>query len=170
MNDPIQELMDEHRVIEKVLSALEGAHARDVPFSFYETAADFIVEFADGCHHDKEEKRLFPMLEERGIPRDYGPIGVMCEEHEIGRACVRKLREGIAATDVAVVRAAAADYVTLLRAHIQKEDEVLFPMGRSRLAAADVVALRASFDEVKSTYDKYNAIADELLEQVSTPA
>ena len=61
MRDPIQQLMEEHRVIEQVLAALEAAARRELQFPFYEQAVDFIVNFADGCHHAKEEDRLFPM-------------------------------------------------------------------------------------------------------------
>jgi len=45
--DPIQELMDEHRIIEKVLTALTAAAHQEVPLEFYERAVDFIANFAD---------------------------------------------------------------------------------------------------------------------------
>jgi hemerythrin-like domain-containing protein len=122
MLDPIQELMDEHRIIEKVLTALTAAADQEVPLEFYERAVDFIANFADKCHHSKEEERLFPVLEEKGIPREAGPIGCMCEEHEIGRGHVQAIRELIKAGDLAGLRRESLNYVGLLRSHIQNKD------------------------------------------------
>ena len=119
MLDPIQELMDEHRIIEKVLTALTAAADQEVSLEFYERAVDFIANFADKCHHSKEEERLFPVLEEKGISREAGPIGCMCEEHEIGRGHVQSMRELIKAGDLAGLRRESLNYVGLLRSHIE---------------------------------------------------
>lgn len=173
MVDPIQELMDEHRIIEKVLTALAAAAEQEVPFEFYERAVDFIANFADKCHHGKEEERLFPLLEEKGIPRQAGPIGCMCDEHEIGRGHVRRMRELIVAGDRDGLRRESLNYVALLREHIQKEDKVLFPMGRSVLSQGDLERLRAKFDEVEHTgqsHHYFGKVADELLAQVGVHA
>lgn len=173
MLDPIQELMDEHRIIEKVLTALEAAAAQEVPLEFYERAVEFIVNFADKCHHGKEEERLFPVLEEKGIPRHAGPIGCMCDEHQIARGHVRCMRELLSASDLAGLRRESLEYVALLRSHIQKEDNVLFPMGRNALSEDDLERLRAKFDEVEHSGQclrRYSKVADELLAQVGVPA
>ncbi len=173
MLDPIQELMDEHRIIEKVLTALEAAAAQEVSLEFYERAVDFIANFADKCHHGKEEERLFPVLEEKGIPRQSGPIGCMCDEHQIGRGHVRSMRELISTGDLPGLRRESLEYVALLRSHIQKEDNVLFPMGRNVLSEGDLESLRARFDEVehgKQCHCHYAKMADELLAQVEVPA
>ena len=172
MLDPIQELMDEHRIIEKVLTALAAAAEQEVPLEFYERAVDFITNFADKCHHGKEEERLFPVLEEKGIPRDAGPIGCMCDEHEIGRGHVQRMREMIKAGDLAGLRRESLNYVALLRSHIQKEDNVLFPMGRGVLSKAELERLRFKFDEVEHSGQcrrHYNEVAEELLAQVGLP-
>jgi hemerythrin-like domain-containing protein len=66
-------LVDEHRVIERVLSSLEAGVDRlesgqPVRPEFFLSATDFIRGFADGCHHQKEEGVLFTSMEEQGIP------------------------------------------------------------------------------------------------------
>lgn len=173
MADPIQELMDEHRVIEKVLSALERAAERDVPFAFYERAVDFIARFADECHHGKEEERLFPVLERKGVPREGGPIGVMCAEHEVGRGHVARMRALIAAEDRDGLRRESLAYAGLLRDHIRKEDEVLFPMGRSVLDAGEIAKLTAAFREVEERggyRERYAKVAEDLLAAAEKPA
>ncbi|MEE8349258.1 MAG: hemerythrin domain-containing protein [Acidobacteriota bacterium] len=169
MVDPVQELKDDHRIIEKVLTALTAAAEQEVPVEFYERAVDFIVNFADGCHHSKEEERLFPLLEARGIPREGGPIGCMCHEHEIGRDHVKKMRESIAGEDRVGLRQASLQYVALLRDHIHKEDQILFPMGLTALSEQDLKDLRTTFDQVEEAgqyQPRYQKVADELLAQV----
>ena len=172
MLDPIQELMDEHRIIEKVLTALTSAADQEVSLEFYEKAVDFIANFADKCHHGKEEERLFPVLEEKGIPREAGPIGCMCDEHEIGRGHVQRMRELIQGADLVGLRRESLNYVGLLRNHIQKEDNVLFPMGRGVLSQVELQQLRVKFDEVEhggQCHHHYGSLADELLAEVGLP-
>lgn len=135
----IDVLMEEHRVIERVLDSLEAgaerlARGETVRPGFFVDVADFAAGFADGCHHRKEEGVLFPAMTEHGAPEKGGAIEVMLHEHEAGRAYVRQLREGArqleSAEAGAVERivAAARGFAALLRDHIDKEDEVLFPM------------------------------------------
>ena len=83
-----------HRVIERMLAVLEAADAKveageELPKRFFSRMTDFIRNFADRCHHGKEEDNLFPAMEKRGIPRQAGPIAVMLTEHDWGRAYVR---------------------------------------------------------------------------------
>jgi hemerythrin-like domain-containing protein len=134
----------EHEVILRTLNLLEAAAtmARSgirPPNGFYAWAMRFIRDFADGLHHAKEEEALFPMLEERGIPRENGPIGWMLREHELGRECVRRMNMALAnaADDPAAFARAASDYIGLLRQHIFKENNVLFVMARRCMTPAD---------------------------------
>ena len=143
-------LKNEHDLIERVLVLLSDTakalrSERPVPEGLQEWAVDFIRRFADGCHHAKEEEVLFPLLEQRGIPREGGPIGVMLYEHELGRKCVGRMVDSLpsANNDPATFAAAAEVYVTLLRQHILKENNVLFRMADTVLGPsddADVVA------------------------------
>lgn len=119
-------LMDEHRVIERVLTSLEQAAVRlnqgeAVRPGFFIDAADFVKGFADGCHHKKEEGVLFTALVDAGLPQNVGPVGVMLDEHEQGRAFTRGMRaaaerlEAGDATARADVVQNALGYVALLR-------------------------------------------------------
>ena len=67
------------------------------------------------------------------MPVQAGPIGVMLQEHEQGRGYTRamaeagaRLKEGDREAGRAVVENALG-YATLLRQHILKEDQILFP-------------------------------------------
>ena len=171
MRDPFTQLMDEHRVIEKVLAALEAAAGQEVPAGFYERAIDFIRSYADGYHHAKEEERLFVYLEERGMPRDYGPLGVMVGEHDTGRAHVDAMQGQLEAGDFEALRRESLAFVGLMRDHITKEDEVLFPMGRAMLTPDEVAEIQAGFDTIAEPEPSCEAFAkgaaDLLAEVVS---
>lgn len=156
---PTQILTDEHRVIEARLDQLEqetravragGAFSR----RYFEELLDFFRDEADHCHHAKEEKLLFPRMKARGIPAEGGPIGVMLAEHDEGRAYLKRVRENLAGAEQgsaealdAVLQNSAA-YIEMLRAHIYKEDNILFRMARMVLEPSDVAELEKAFAEV----------------------
>jgi hemerythrin-like domain-containing protein len=156
---PTDVLSAEHRVIEQVLDCLEtiASSARDLGLLDARLASEaltFLIEFADRMHHGKEELHLFPLMASRGIPRNVGPIAVMLNEHDIGRAEIAKMRTAIqgASTSresVSEFIAAAFAYVELLREHIAKEDSVLFPMAESVLRDDDRAQALAAFERVE---------------------
>jgi hemerythrin-like domain-containing protein len=176
---PTQELMAEHnavlvalRILEKVEAAL-GAKNEKAP-DHLRQLLDFFKEFVDRCHHGKEEDVLFPELERRGVKREGGPIGVMLSEHEVGRGNVRAMADGLKrlrageAGAVAAIRESAGAYRDLLRAHIHKENNVLFPMA-DRIVPDDVAAtLTEEFEEIErdrvgeGKHEAYHAILHTL--------
>jgi len=173
---PTEVLSDEHRVIERVLGAVEKLLAAPPvsSLSHWKKALDFISNFADQCHHLKEEKLLFPAMEAHGIPQEGGPIGVMLMEHEEGRSHVRAMRaavEGLERGETSGVESLlshARGYVRLLKEHIQKEDEILFRIADDCIPSGEQTALLKSFEEHESSemgagvHEKYLAIAQEL--------
>ncbi len=186
--NPIEVLMNEHRVIESVLDALESYAGRLAPDSSVD-AADvdrfirFIREFADACHHGKEEDILFETMVRHGMPRDSGPIAVMLHEHEQGRQLVRMMADCAARAAVSgwndderqCLRHAAHSYADLLRHHIQKEDGILYPMASSQLDASAMAEIARQFDlfETEQTgageHEKLHALADQLVARYGAP-
>ncbi len=140
----VQELMAEHRVIERAIRALT-AYARSVANGSEEPRADladlvdFLQGYADAYHHGKEEDILFRAMADNGMPVDGGPLAVMLAEHTQGRrltASLSKIAEGRGAWSREQRRQLlfdATSYARLLNAHIQKEDRVLYPMATQML-------------------------------------
>ncbi len=171
-------LMSEHRVIERVLQALDTAAGQlqlgyPVRPGFFIEATDFIKGFADGCHHKKEEGVLFKALVANGMPVRGGPVAVMLYEHEQGRRFAAALREAAlrlegdpSARDAVIAN--ALNYASLLRQHIQKEDGVLFPMADRLLPAEAQKQVMAGFDRLEheetgeGIHEKYLALAEAL--------
>jgi hemerythrin-like domain-containing protein len=172
-------LIEEHQVIERVLTSLEAAArgleaGRPIGGAFFVEVADFIKGFADGCHHKKEEGVLFPAMEVAGVPKHGGPIGAMLAEHEEGRRLTRAMRvaaESLATGEpgakAAVVQNALA-YVALLKQHIDKEEAVLFPMAGRVIELRRQSELAEAFERIEheetgeGVHEKYLAMAERL--------
>lgn len=179
MESATQVLMNEHRGIERMLAAME----REAPLleagdasvvGLFEQAVDFLRNFADGCHHYKEERLLFPMLVEHGAANEGGPVGVLLGEHVRGRAEIQAMEAAIQrhrigdSTALADLAGAARRYVQLLREHIRKEDEVLFPAADRLLTPDEQTRLVSEFDRVElevmgeGTHERYHRMLDAL--------
>ncbi len=79
----------------------------------------------------------------------------MLMEHDIGRGHVRAMSDGLdrlrsgEAGAMSAIRESARGYCDLLRAHIHKENDILFPMA-DRLVPEDVAArLAEQFEEIE---------------------
>jgi hemerythrin-like domain-containing protein len=175
---PTEILAEEHKVILMVCEAAEreARSMRDAGRADGDRVAkmvDFFRTFADRCHHAKEEDLLFVRMGEKGFPRDFGPVGMMLHEHTQSRANVTAVADNVAAAAAgdATAVAAVADnllaYASLLRAHIYKEDNILYPMANQAFSEVDQTALAADFERVENelgvgVHEKYHRIAHEL--------
>ena len=165
---PTEILMNEHRVIERVLDALDAASARleagqNIRTGFFLDAADFIAGFADGTHHRKEEGVFFGAMIAGGSPAQGGPIDMMLEEHEQGRLHTRAIRDAARALERGdpgarrKLAASARRYVALLREHIIKEDEMLFPMADDIFTSERDAEILAAFEKLRPATDDHDA-------------
>jgi len=143
-------LREEHEVILRALALLERFGQKleagePMDRDGLTWLREFFSTFADRCHHGKEEQHLFPALERHGIPRDGGPLGVMLHEHEEGRALLRAMAQGDDRRTAEAIRR----YAALLRAHIDKENGVLFPLAERVLPGEEQRGLVGAFEAVE---------------------
>jgi hemerythrin-like domain-containing protein len=172
-------LRKEHEAILKMLDATDEvarllSRGKPVAPQTLSGLVEFLQLFADRCHHGKEEEHLFPALEQKGLPRSGGPIGVMLNEHEQGRALIQQMGE--ASQVYAAGRAeggqawavAARGYCSLLRSHIMKENNILFAMAEQLLTETEQQALTEAFERVENerlgpgTHERLHAMMDRL--------
>jgi hemerythrin-like domain-containing protein len=176
---PTEILMHEHQIILLVLEGAEREARRiqetgSVHPETVDEMLDFFRNFADRCHHSKEEKLLFVRMEERGVPVQGGPIGAMLHEHDHGRNLVKTIASALprAASGDSAATATVAEsllaYAQFLRAHINKEDSVLYPMADRLFTADDQRALFEAFERVEAeemgegVHEKYHELAHKL--------
>jgi DUF438 domain-containing protein len=169
-------LMTDHETTEKVFEAVERALAAPGGPSpaLLADAMENFKGYVDGCHNKKEENHLFPLVEQRGIPRSGGPLGVMLMEHDQSRDTLPRLLT-VAGRYLAGDRAALDDlriafseYSSLLKNHFWKENDILYPMARRVMTAADAEAVVKGIQETEAavgadTRAKYYALADRIL-------
>jgi len=157
---PTEVLIAEHkavllalRILDKVGDSL-AAGAAGAP-EHLNQLIDFFKGFVDKCHHAKEEEVLFPELQKLGLPREGGPIGVMLAEHDAGRRIIRKMSEGLGhlrsddKEAIRTIRADSGEYRDLLQGHIDKENNVLFPMADRLLSDDDGASVIERFEAIE---------------------
>jgi hemerythrin-like domain-containing protein len=178
---PTEQLKEEHqaikvmlRIAEKVCQKLESGE--EVNPEHLEQIVEFIKVFADKCHHGKEEDLLFAAMEEAGIPRKGGPIGVMLTEHDMGRGYVRGMSEAVAKYKAGDRKASSAivvnarNYIALLTQHIDKEDNILYPMADMHLSGERQKELLEEFERVErekigvGRHEEFHRLLDRLKE------
>ncbi|HEX2953545.1 MAG TPA: hemerythrin domain-containing protein [Bacillota bacterium] len=175
-------LLSEHEVILTMLGVLEEIAERlekeeSIDLHDLDRSVEFVKEFADRCHHGKEEDILFPAMEEAGVPKEGGPIGVMLNEHDLGRNFIRGLTEaahryqnGDQEARQDIIRNIHG-YVDLLSRHIAKENQVLFQMTDQVLTDSHQEKLEQKFKAVQQASigaDKYRIfrrLAEELADK-----
>ena len=150
---PVELFMADHTAVwgkldrlDEIFSRLDGGvsslNEDDLSF-FGEMTTLFDTELV--VHFEREEKALFPVME-KYVPRDMGPIGVMLEEHVTVFESIRKFKKGAEALGRSGEPSEEAleelmfngrSIIELLRNHIEKENDMLFPMAETDLNDAE---------------------------------
>jgi hemerythrin-like domain-containing protein len=147
---PIDVLLGEHRTILRVLDEVEresrrvenGAPLRE---SFWRDLLHFCDEFDSNLHHHKEEQLLFPALERAGLSPCSGPTAVLRDEHLRSQFWRTRIEQAMVARDRARLTAASGSYLDLVRTHVLKENQILFPLARRLLSADELDSLHREF-------------------------
>ena len=153
MSKAIDDLKREHEAILSALQILQNMNRQisagtQIPKADLGNFIGFLKEFADKCHHGKEEGILFPALTKAGIPENGGPVSVMLSEHAKGRQLIKEMETAIISSpNYEQFVKAAEGYSSLLRAHIQKENNVLFPTAEKVLASTELEGIYDKFEE-----------------------
>jgi hemerythrin-like domain-containing protein len=132
-------LVDEHRLIMRMIALLEKnaprtAEGSYLNWQFYFDGIDFIRQYADRFHHAKEEDVLFKALIDNGMPKEHSPVAAMLMEHDQGRSFVRAMESAVHEAQAGLtdtyqkIADNALGYAALLRDHISKEDDILYPL------------------------------------------
>ena len=169
-------LMNDHQTTERVIEAVSKALSgpSDPAVGLMQDAARYFREYVDLCHNKKEEQHLFPLIEQRGGPRQGGPLAVMLSEHDESRTLLPRLLaliDAYAAGRGSVLdqlRQVFDEYSSLLRNHFWKENDILYPMARRVMTEADAAAVVAGIDATEAalgegTRARYYALAERII-------
>lgn len=170
-------LVNEHEMIERAMDVLKKELKKVVKGDFdhlsLSRSLDFLMQFGDNIHNQKEETHLFPLMIKRGIPKD-GPIGVMLSEHDAERHLLQEMSAEL--KDIAsaspetksAFKQKGLDYLKIRSEHIWKENDVLYKMGAKVLSDDDKKGLVASFESIDQEHYGENAKAkyQKMLQEV----
>ncbi len=170
-------LVNEHEMIERAMDImrreLEKLPHGEVDQFAMKRSLDFLLEFGDRIHNTKEEKWLFPLLVERGIPED-GPIRVMLMEHDSERSLlagmIQKTPElpDLPTPEREVFKKEGLQYLEIRADHIWKENDVLYAMGRRDFSEQDNTNLLDAFNTYSASIygPDFTAVITKMLEEV----
>lgn len=139
-----ENLMHEHQLILKFIDLMDryiNSGVKNVPNSLLIHYIDFIREFADAFHHAKEEQILFRYLEVPGVLTHCNPVPQMLLEHNQARKLLENMQSASLKEDLNQFIVNCAQYSKLLKDHIYKEDNILYPMAERGLSDANKVSL-----------------------------
>jgi DUF438 domain-containing protein len=168
-------LMTDHEITERVFSAAEKALAAPGgPTSgVVANLRDYVIEYVDRCHNQKEERTVFPLLERAGMPVGGGPLAVMLAEHKHAKQLLERF-EGAASAyiagdrgQLAELREVFAAYAELCKGHFWKENDILYPMAVRMLDAETQAGIASAIETVEAslgpdTRQRYYRIAEEI--------
>ena len=176
--EPNDVLRDEHEAIELLLSAVEGMagrlHGKGVyPRKDLEAALTIVTEFADKCHHAKEERTLFPVLSKASPKVGAELARRLTSDHIAFRKLVGTMKEQTAKGETdekarALLSKNLDTYVRLLREHIRIENTELLPEVERTIPEAERHRLAAEFERIEAeevgagVHEKYHHMIHRL--------
>jgi hemerythrin-like domain-containing protein len=135
---PIGPLMIEHRLVERMIRLLKeqlekvGSQKKADPV-FIDVAVDFIKNYADRCHHGKEEDILFRDLAKKDLSDQHrGIMEELLDEHDRARKATKSLLDAKGrylmgdASALHDIVDAITWLVNFYPVHIEKEDRLFF--------------------------------------------
>ena len=158
METATKNLENDHEYILRLINVMEKMVLEiSTNLKHIELAVGLIKNYADGFHHGKEEHLFFPFLVKKGFSYEHGPVSVMIHEHEEGRNFVKGMEAEIAnikngdESSFTILYENMQGYIDLLRAHIGKENKVLFPLADRVLTPEDQEEILKEFAALGTT-------------------
>jgi len=161
INSEISKILSkEHENILKVIDVLEikinELKNKEIDTVFFRKVIDFIRNYADKFHHAKEEDILFKEFNkcaEEGCVH-CNPVEQMLIEHDLGRENVKKMEAGLNEKNKNKIIEGANGYICLIKEHIFKEDNILYPMANEALSESTKDKMLKKFKEIENERKK----------------
>jgi hemerythrin-like domain-containing protein len=179
---PIDILLDEHKLVERVIDLVEQIRDRlkeekEVPATVFWKLVDFLYNYSDVIHHSKEEDVLFAKMQDYAekLPTAVkDQIAVLIDQHLQGldlanemHKAIRDYKRGSAGARKRILQAVTS-YVELMKPHFQSEEDDVFPAMVKVLSKADKDQMKADFDRFDrlvggaEAHKRYERVVSEL--------
>jgi hemerythrin-like domain-containing protein len=156
MKKPTQDLSEEHGSILLMLKIMEEIAKRlkngdNINKEHLQRVVEFVRNFADKCHHGKEEGILFPELVKNISNQKI--INELLGEHKTGRDYIKGIAESLEQyapgnPDATHIALNAEGYIRLLMEHIRKEAS-LFLTADKELSEELQIEIEEKFEKLE---------------------
>jgi len=158
---PTDNLMSEHDDIKellKIMSKIAGNIKSNNVFytSDVEDIIEFLNFFIEKSHHGKEEV-YYPKLESYGVLKDTDLLSVMMDEHTLSRnylkdiyTCVENCKVGNYFSGEMLAES-LINYVLVIENHMQKEENIIFPLADRMLSDEKQDEISKEFEKVEES-------------------
>ncbi|KZL93486.1 hemerythrin domain-containing protein [Clostridium magnum] len=143
--DAVELMKEEHEYIKRGLNVIRKMsisilESGEIDYEDFKSIIEFIRNYADKHHHNKEESILFKKMEEQIGGMVKAPLSGMFIEHDLGRLFIsnlelalQRVKKGDRDSRVDVI-ANAIGYTDLLTRHIDKEDKAIYSFAKRALS------------------------------------
>lgn len=155
--NPITDLIDEHKGIITMLNIMQKVSLKinkkeNVEKDHINKIIEFLSNFADKCHHGKEEDILFPEMAKN--PANITLINELLGEHMTGRDYIRGMKDSLndfmaGSPGSYHIAANMQGYTSLLINHIQKETKELFVIAEKEIPEKTKYLIEEKFEKLE---------------------
>ena len=176
MKTPTLDLIEEHSGIMLMLSVMKKVTEKlrageEVSEEHLNKILEFLTNFADKCHHGKEEDMLFPEMVKN--PANQGLVTELLDEHATARVYIKNISAALVNyapgnSEATTIAENMEKYIVLLTEHVRKENGDLFPIANKELSEETQEQMEEQFEKFEKEvigvgkHEEYHGWLDEL--------
>ena len=176
---PTENLINEHKKINELLDIMSKIalkiKSKDV---FYpndvEEIVKYLINLIENSHHGKEDDVFYPELISSGIPKETAPLSIINYEHVISERYLKDISSCVVNCKIGndfsgeLLADSLRNYVIAIKNHIQREEEIIFPIANEVFSVEKQNEILQRFDVIEQKYfsisfnDQFNKLLNEL--------
>lgn len=136
MNNPVNILQEEHQLLSHAIDTarqIQGIKDNDLYHTLMHDVILFFSNFNEMCHHPKEDKILYPLLENRTEKLTTSFINEICNSHEDLEQFISEIVDAHVLYDHRTVRLAMNKYLDELSMQIENEEREILTIADALL-------------------------------------
>lgn len=160
MSNPIEILYKEHNIIMDAINIAHDLRKIIDNSVLYEKQVNSLIlffrEFADKCHHQKEETVLFPQMIKANELLESGVVQEMFENHDDFRKLINEIEKSIKNKDYKSAQNKLEQYIDSLKDHIAVENEEVFEIAQTLFNENELEKIYFKFKDIDSEFGEKN--------------
>jgi len=176
---PTENLIKEHEEINELLDIMSKIalkiKSKDV---FYpndvEEIIDYLIIIIENSHHGKEDDVFYPELISSGIPKETAPLSIINYEHTLANRYLKDISSCVVNCKIGndfsgeLLADSLTNYVVVIKNHIQREEEIIFPIANEVLSSEKQNEISQRFEDIEqknislSFFDRFNKLLKKL--------